>query len=151
MTKISVQLDHPQAGGDIIISDVKVGPTAEELVAVLEARGLLAASEAAGLQRRTIIGLAVRLKPDVSNFDQAVMELERAVDVALDLIARGERGTNEDAFVNTVLARVADQVRNDDLDGGARTVDEALANLEAEETERQARYRQSQLALLEEG
>ncbi|WP_336490675.1 tetratricopeptide repeat protein [Methylobacterium nigriterrae] len=143
MSSIGVQLDNVHAR-DINISGVTVGPSPEQLVAVLEARGLLAASEAAGLQRRTIIGLAVRLKPDVSDFEQAVTELERAVEVALDVIARGERGTSEDAFVNAVLAQVAEKVRNDDLDGGARTVDEALAELEA-------KHRQSQVVLLEEG
>jgi hypothetical protein len=43
-----------------------------------------------------------------------------------------------------VLARVADKVRNDDLDGGAVTIDEALAELEA-------KHRRSQVLLLEEG
>jgi tetratricopeptide (TPR) repeat protein len=105
---------------------------------------LLQASELAGLQRRTIISLAHRLKPDVLDFDQAITELERAVEVALDVIARGERGTNDDTFVNAVLARVAEKVRNDDLDGGAGAIDEALAELDA-------KHRRSQVVLLEEG
>ncbi|WP_336490676.1 tetratricopeptide repeat protein [Methylobacterium nigriterrae] len=139
----------------INIHDIHVGATADEIiekiVGVLETSEVLVGFELAGLQRRMIIRLARDLKPDVSDFDQAVTELERAVDIALDLIARGERGTNEGAFVNAVLTQVAERVRNDDLDGGARTVDEALAKLEAEEVERQAQYRQSQIALLEEG
>ena len=89
--------------------------------------------------------LAQRLKPaERLDFEQAVTELERAVEVALDVIARGERGTNDDAFVNTVLARVAERVRSDDLDGGAQAIDAALAEIEA-------RYRRSQTTLLEEG
>jgi tetratricopeptide (TPR) repeat protein len=80
----------------------------------------------------------------VLDFEQAITELERAVQVAVDVIARGERGTNDDAFVNAVLARVADKVRNDDLDGGAGAIDEALAELEA-------KHRRSQVVLLEEG
>ena len=99
----------------------------------------------AGLQRRTIITLAQRLKPaERLDFEQAVTELERAVEVALDVIAKGERGTNDDAFVNTVLARVAERVRSDDLDGGAQAIDAALAEIEAG-------YRRSQTTLLEEG
>jgi hypothetical protein len=105
---------------------------------------MLQTSELAGLQRRTIINLAHRLKPEVLDFEQAITELERAVAVALDVIARAERGTNDDAFVNAVLARVADKVRNDDLDGRAVTIDEALAELEA-------KHRRSQVLLLEEG
>jgi hypothetical protein len=105
---------------------------------------VLQTSEQVGLQRRTIISLALRLKPDVLDFEQAVTELEPAVEVALDVIARGERGTNDDAFVNAVLARVAEKVRHDDLDGGAGAIDEALAEIEAP-------YRRSQVVLLEEG
>jgi tetratricopeptide (TPR) repeat protein len=122
----------------------KAGPTVEQLVAALDAKGVLAASELAGLQRRIIISLAHRLKPGVLDFEQAVKELERAVEVALDVIATGERGTSDDAFVNTVLARAAEKVRNDDFDGGADTIDLALAELEA-------KHRQSKVVLLEEG
>jgi tetratricopeptide (TPR) repeat protein len=143
MSNTGVQLTgvHAQT---ISIQDVKVGSTAEELVAALESKGVLQTSELAGLQRRTIINLAHRLKPEVLDFEQAIMELERAVEVALDVIATGERGTNDDAFVNSVLARVAEKVRNDDLDGGAGAIDEALAELEA-------KHRRSQVVLLEEG
>jgi len=122
----------------------KVGPTADELVVALESRGVLQTSELAGLQRRTIINLAHRLKPEVLDFEQAIREVERAIEFALDVIARGERSTNDDAFVNAVLAQVADKVRNDDLDGGAEAIDAALAELEA-------KHRRSQIVLLEEG
>jgi len=143
MSNIGVELSGVDAK-TIIIGGVKVGFTAEELVAAMDAMGLLRPSELAGLQRRTIISLAHRLKSDVLDFEQAVTELERAVEVALDVIARGEQGTNDDAFVNTVLARVAERVRNDDFDGGAGAIDEALTELEA-------KHRRSQVALLEEG
>ena len=99
--------------GDIVGRDkITYGSTAEELVAVLEARGFIQKAEKAGLERKTIIELAQRLKPDdVLDFDQAVRELERAVAVALDVIARGERGANHDDFVNAVLAEVAKKTR----------------------------------------
>jgi tetratricopeptide (TPR) repeat protein len=144
MSQTGVNLTDVQATR-ITIRGVTVGYTVEELVAALEARGLLPASELAGLQRRMIITLAKRLKPDERlDFDQALTELERAVEVALDVIARGERGTNDDAFVNAVLARVAENIRSEDLDGGARAVDDGLAELKAG-------YQRSQVALLEEG
>jgi hypothetical protein len=88
----------------------------------LEARGHVQAAELAGLQRRTIISLVHRLKPDVRDFEHAVTELERAVEVALDVIARGERGKNDDAFVNAILVRVAAKIRSDDLDGGVSRI-----------------------------
>jgi hypothetical protein len=143
MSNVGVELRDVSAR-DITIRDVTVGPTAEELVAVLEDRGLLVAAKLAGLQERTIVSLARRLKPEVLDFEQSVTELEHAVEVALDVIARGERGSNDDAFVSMVLARVAERVRSDDLDGGASAIDEALSELEA-------RHQRSQIALLEEG
>src|SRR5260370_8070393 len=119
--------------GDIVGGNkTSYGLNGEDVVAALDARGVLQNAEAAGLQRRTIIMLAQRLKPDERlSFDQALTELERAVKVALGVIARGERGTNDDAFVHTVLARVAERIRNDDLDGEARAVDQALTVLES--------------------
>ena len=99
-------------------NNLSVGLDEEKLVAVLEERGHFEAAELARLQRGVIIRLARNLKRDVSDFDQAVVELEHAVEIALDVIARGERGTNEDAFVNTVLAQVAEKVRSEDFDGG---------------------------------
>jgi hypothetical protein len=44
----------------------------------------------------------------------------------LPLSATGERGTNDDTFVNVVLAQVAENVRNDDFDGGAGAIDQTL-------------------------
>src|SRR4029077_9987495 len=67
-----------------------------------------------------------------------------AVDIALDVIQRGERGTSDDALVNAVLARVAERIQVDDLDGGANAIDTALADLAAG-------FRRAQVALLEEG
>jgi tetratricopeptide (TPR) repeat protein len=130
----------------ITISGIEVrGATVEELVEALEAKGLVQSAELAGLQRRTVVKLAQRFEPEVLNdFTQAVDELERAVEIALGVIAKGEQGADEDAFVNTVLARVAERVRADDLDGAAGAIDEALAELDAE-------HRRRKLILLVEG
>jgi hypothetical protein len=127
----------------INISGVEVrAATVDELVQALEAKGLLHGAELAGLQRRTVVKLAQRFEPAVlDDFNQAVDELERAVELALEVIARGERGADEDAFVNTVLRRVADRVKADDFDGAASTIDAALAELDAE-------HRQRKVALL---
>src|SRR5262249_45942516 len=82
-------------GGDIVGRDkitITHGLNVVELVAVLEQKGLLRAAGEAGLERQTIITLAKRLKPaEALNFDQAVKELGYAVEVALEVIARGER------------------------------------------------------------
>ena len=118
------------------------------LVAALDMRR----AESGGLERETIIKIARRLRPDeMLDFDQAVVELERAVDVALDVIARGERGTNYDAFVDLVLAKVAEKTRLGDFDGGAQAVDEALIDLDRREAEQRDIFRRSRVALLEAG
>jgi tetratricopeptide (TPR) repeat protein len=93
--------------------------------------------------------LAQRLNPDVQDFDQAVTELERAVEIALDVIARGERGSNEDAFVNAVLAEVAEKTRNNDLDGAAKAVDDALNELQKQEAEQREVARRRRIIFLE--
>ncbi len=118
------------------------------LVAALDMRP----AESGGLERETIIKIAQRLRPDeMLDFDQAVVELERAVDVALDVIAKGERGTNYDAFVDLVLAKVAEKTRLGDFDGGAQAVDEALIDLDRREAEQRDVFQRSRVALLEAG
>ena len=124
-------------GGHVVGRDLTInhGPSAEDVVAALEKRGVLQSAENAGLQRRMVVMLAQRLKPaERLDFEQAITELERAVEIALDVIARGERGGNEDAFVNAVLAEVAERTRSDDLDGGAKAIADALAEIDRRET-----------------
>jgi tetratricopeptide (TPR) repeat protein len=137
--------------GDIVVHKITYGPTAEGIVDDLEKRGLLVAAELAGLQRAVIIKLAQRLKPEALDFNQAVTELEHAVAVALEVIARGEQGTNLDAFIDAVLKHVGEKTGTGDFDGGARTVDEALAELDRREAEQRDLARRSRVALLEAG
>lgn len=106
--------------------------TVARLVDELQARGLIATAQSGGLERRTIITLAQRLKPaERLDLDQAVTELERAVGIAVDVINRGERGTHEDSFIAGVLKPVSGRIQHDDLDGGAKTIDAALADDDA--------------------
>jgi hypothetical protein len=52
-----------------------------------------------------VIMLAQRLRPkERLDFDQAMAELERAVAIAVDVKEHGVRGTNEDQFIETVIA-----------------------------------------------
>jgi hypothetical protein len=118
------------------------------LVAALDTRR----AEAAGLERDTIIKIARRLRPDeMLDFNQAVVELERAVEIVLDVITRGERGTNLDEFVDLVLATIAEKTRAGEFDSAAQTVDEALTELDHRETEQRDFFRRSRVALLEAG
>jgi len=122
------------------------------LIAALDARGETRRAEEAGLERQAIIRIARRLTLDETlNFDQAIIELEKAVAVALDVIARGERDSNLDEFVGHVLARVAEKTRVGDFDGAAQTVDDALVDLDQREAEQRDSFRRSRVALLEAG
>jgi tetratricopeptide (TPR) repeat protein len=109
-------------------------------------------AEEAGLERETIIALAKKIRPDDSiDFDLAVKELASAVEIALDAIALGQRGTNLDAFVNQVLQQLGELTKSGQFDKGSKVVDDALAELETEKREEDERFRRSQIALLEAG
>jgi tetratricopeptide (TPR) repeat protein len=109
-----------------------------KLVAALDTRA----------DRRTIIDLAQRLRPEETlNFEQAIVELENAVETRRNFIARGRRGTNEGEFLDNVLARLAALAERNDYDEGAREVDAALAEL----AEQEEAFRRQRHALLEAG
>jgi len=145
--------EHREALTDLH-ADVSKLPaeTVSRLVAALDARGETRRAEQAGLERQAVIRLAQRLTPNEAlDFDQAVIELEKAVAVALDVIARGERGSNLDAFVDDVLVRVAEKTRVGDFDGATDAVDQALIELNQKDAEQRDTFRRSRTALLEAG
>jgi tetratricopeptide (TPR) repeat protein len=123
-----------------------------KLLAALDARGEVAKAASGGLERDIIVRLAKRLKPDeVLDFDQTVAALENAVGIALDSVARGQRGTNEDDFINTVLERVAEQTKAGEFDRATNEVDAALVELDQRETAQRDALQRSRVALLEAG
>ena len=124
---------------------------AEQVVALLDKREIEKAAEA-GLERTTILELARPLRPgEAIDLDQAVVELRNAVGIALDVIAKGERGTNQEAFVEDVLKRLAETTKKGDYEGGAEAVDDALAELDRRDEEHRAASRRSRETLLEAG
>ena len=147
--KIDAVVDVTQA----IREDVDRLPVsiAEQVVALMDKREIAKAAEA-GLERSTILELARPLRPgEAIDLDQAVVELRSAVGIALDVIAKGERGTNEGAFVEDVLKRLAETTKRGDFDSGAKAVDDALAELDRREEEQRATSRRSREILLEAG
>src|SRR5262249_25140498 len=118
----------------------------------LEARGILVKAHEAGLERNAIFAMARRLKPDEAlNIGQAIAELEKAVSVALDVIARGERGSNLGDFIDSVLVRVAKQTKAGAFDKAAEEVDAGLVELVKREAEQRAQNLRARVALLEIG
>jgi hypothetical protein len=148
MSEAAVQLTDVRVGS-INISGVTFvggakGATVEELLEVLEKRGYLRTAEVSGFSRTAIIGLAQRLTDNAPDFDQAVRELEHAVEIAVDIVRWRKQDASHDEFVNAVLPRVAERIQCGDPSGGARIIDEALAGLH------EAPQR-SRIALLEAG
>jgi tetratricopeptide (TPR) repeat protein len=117
-----------------------------KLLAALEAKGRLGTG-AQAIDRQTVIPLAQRLRLEESlDFEQALRELENAVDVAREVLVTGEHAATQDAFIDQVLQRVAEQTREGRLDVGAEELDAALAEMERQD---QARRRRQRLPLLE--
>jgi tetratricopeptide (TPR) repeat protein len=136
-------LDRVVTSGDDVV---------RRIVAELDARGVGAKAAEAGLERHAMLRIARRLKPDeLLDFDQAMVEVEHAVEIALDVIARGERRGNLEAFVEDILTRLAAMTRAGEFDRGSRAVDDALRDLDQREAEHQAAMRRSRVALLEAG
>jgi tetratricopeptide (TPR) repeat protein len=124
----------------------------DALVAALEQSGFVRKADAEGLERQTIIKLARRLRPsDTLDFDQAVAALENAVFIALEAVARGERVSNEEQFVQDVLRRVAEETKAGRFDGAAKEVDDALAELDTREADQRESLQRNRLTLLESG
>jgi tetratricopeptide (TPR) repeat protein len=95
------------------------------------------------LAHNTLLALAQRLrKDDLADFDQAVRELEVAVEVAIELIAKGHSAYYQDRFVDDVLARVTQSIEANSFEKGAQALDDALAELDRREvSEREAAKR----------
>jgi tetratricopeptide (TPR) repeat protein len=141
---------HGFGSPEILAADITEHLLMAELLANLQKRGKVADAEHAGLERKIIAKLARQLKPgEALDFEQSIKELENAVSIAIETIARGQRGTNEDEFVNTVLARVAERTKAGEFEQAAKELDVALAELDVRETEQRESLKHSRIALLE--
>ena len=65
--------------GQAALPDAVAEAVLAKVLARFDAMGATDRAEAAGLERRAIIGLARRLKPELLDFEQALVELESAV------------------------------------------------------------------------
>jgi len=137
---------------EMLAADITEHLLMAELVADLQGRGEVAKAEQGGLEREIVAKLARQLKPDDAlDFEQSVKELENAVSIAIETVARGERDTNQDAFVKDVLKRVAERNKAGEFDQASKEVDDALAELDRGEIEQREARQRSRIALLEAG
>jgi hypothetical protein len=138
------------------LGDIKQGQTVQDakldrMLAILENRGETAAAEAAGVQREAIIRLAQRIDGSIADFAQALAELDRAVELAIEVRRAGAQGSNLSAFVDDVLRRLAHLTAAGEYEAAGQAADDAIARWEGEEQERQARAGAELAGLLEAG
>lgn len=79
-----------------------------------------------GVTDDALIGLARRIASDVEDVDQAFVELERAVDLAIQVQSDGAQ-----SGAPLAVSRAAAQSAKGDYDDAASTIDDALAEAEA--------------------
>jgi tetratricopeptide (TPR) repeat protein len=84
-----------------------------------------------GVPEATVVELARRIEPHVSSIDEAIAALRRAIDLAGDALARGEAGSNVDAYVDATLRRLAALTAEGRLDTAAAAADTAVAEADA--------------------
>lgn len=79
----------------------------------------------------TLIAMARKIIPRVASLDEALRALDAAADLAAESRARGEAGSNVDAFVDSILRRLATLTDEGRLDAAAQAADDAVARAEA--------------------
>jgi len=132
--------------------DALADTTAQAVVAELQRLGVVAKAADAGVGEQTVLELARRLKPNEElALDQAIVEVSATVEIAIDVVKKGQRGSNLDDLVNAVLARIAEKTRAGDFDGAARDADSGFAEWERAEAERREASIRSGIAILEAG
>jgi tetratricopeptide (TPR) repeat protein len=140
-----------------IEAKIDILPTAKDNAAAVvdefERRGLSARAKEQGLTEIAIIALAKQLNPKLTqDLEQALLELQAAVDIALDIRRRGMTpGSNEDSFITEILAEVAKRNQEGQLDAGASAVDSGLLELDTLALEQQEALRRKRITLLEAG
>jgi tetratricopeptide (TPR) repeat protein len=117
------------------------------LVEQLERLG--AASHPPAVSESAVIALAQRLSPvEAHDFDRALTELRFAVDIAQDVLAKGEHPAANNALVDGALRQVAAHTSRGELDRAADVVDAALAELARRQLLQQEEMQGRRLVLL---
>jgi hypothetical protein len=109
-------------------------------------RPVARAAEVEGVREQAIIALAQRIAEQVEDFDQAMRELERAVEIAIEVQHEGRNGTNLGDFVHHVLQRLAALSADGRYDEAALAADDAFTAWQAEEARLQRAEAERRLA-----
>jgi tetratricopeptide (TPR) repeat protein len=123
----------------------------DEFVAAADQRGDSAKAAQAGIARERFFSLALRFAHERIGVEQAIKDLKAAIEIVHDVVAKGERGANQDDFVEGVLKQLAETTKSVDFDAGAKAVDDALEELDRHDGEQRQSSRKSREMLLEAG
>ncbi len=121
-----------------------MGAKVDEILRLLRESGALHQAEVAGVTGFAIQMLVQKIAPEVENTEQALHELERAVEIAVRVREEGRHGSNLGDFVDEVLRRSAELAAKGGYDAADDEIEEALRR-EAEES------RAREVRLLERG
>jgi tetratricopeptide (TPR) repeat protein len=106
-----------------LANDAKTHDDLAELKAMVSA--LRPTAQAGGLSEETLLTLARRVNADVADPDTARRELERAVEIAANVIAVGLRGSNIDEVLKRLAALTAEGNLTDARAEATKAVDDA--------------------------
>ena len=118
---------HPEAAPRLARTNTEL-QVLDQLAAAIGKHTAAKAAES-GLGREAILDLGRRIRLDVTGFEQAVKELDYAVGIAVDVIAKAARTPHQEAFAREILARAAGAAKRGEFDAASRTLDEALDEL----------------------
>ncbi len=104
------------------VMDAKI----DEILWLLRESGALQQAEVAGITDFAIRALAKRIAPEVEDTEQALHELERAVEIAMRVREEGRHGSNLGDFVEEVLRRSAELTGKGDYDAADAEIEDAL-------------------------
>ena len=110
--------------------ETPISPDTQALIDSLRSE-LAARAEAAGLKDRLLVALARRIEADTETVDQALTELENAVEIPISVSQRGTIPSDAGPFVDEVLAEVARLTGAGELEAATRVVDQGLSQLDA--------------------
>lgn len=150
---IGGSLNAANSGGTIINvhgdNTVNQSPLPEtEIIEKLEHSREWQQATDAGLGPMALMALIQRFAPNVSDYDQARLEFENLVRIALEVKDRGQRESNLDAFITAVNQRIGELTEDGKLDAAAEAAARGLADWDAQERERRQACQQGRESLL---
>ncbi len=146
-------LKRLEAGQARIESKVDVLPeaTADALMRRLLEAGVLSLAGSAGVKEEQVIALAKTVAGHVEDFDQAMKQLQRMVEIAKEVEAEVRNAGNLDAFVRDVLERIASLSGDSRHDEAGQLAEDAFARWERDEAKRREQALANGIKFLEAG